>query len=236
MSTTPAESKPSASQAETTLAVSDDMTAVETGWVAMRGVAPAVAGSAARAEALSRFAELPAVARPLFRTLALAAKPLNYVGSADGLATIHGARVGFGALASVATGFEQYEASTAHTKTFKDLDAAVGGSVDFVFGMALPVTALIDGVLNFALPKIAPNIKAESGGFISGNLATAVRGAVALTEGVVTGDFGAAKEFGAKAAAGDYGLLFKGGSAACSKLADEASHLQLKTWLTRSQP
>lgn len=215
---------------DTKLAVSDELTAAETaGWTARH--APQVLNAVTHVEAVSRFAELHSAAKPLLRALSLVAKNLSDVKVAKSLEI---ARYGFGALASVATGYEQYKVSTAKTDTFRDIDAVVGGCVDFVFGALMPVTALIDGTLNFVLPKIAPDIKVKSGGFISGNLATAVRGAVAYLEGAATGDYGAAELFQKKAEKGEYGVVFQGGFAAAQRLAKLVRGSRFDSWLKPS--
>ena len=153
--------------------------------------------------------------------------------SQDGvLKTFDRLRYGFGALASLATGYEQYQISPMKTDTFRNIDAGVAGAVDFAFGVTLPIIALLDGILNFALPKIAPDIKVKSGGFISGNLASLVRGGVALLEGVCTGDYGAAKTFASKARSGECGVLFEGGVKMFDALAKMVRTQPNESWLT----
>lgn len=215
---------------DTKLAVSDELTAAETaGWTARH--APQVLNAVAHVEAVSRFAELHSAAKPVLRGLSLVGKQLSDVKLAKSFEV---ARYGFGALASIATGYEQYKVSTTKTDAFRDIDAVVGGCVDFVFGVLMPVTALIDGTLNFVLPKIAPDIKVKSGGFISGNLATAVRGAVAYLEGVATGDFGAAELFQKRAEKGEYGVVFQHGFAAAHRLGKLVRESRFNSWLTPS--
>ncbi len=215
---------------QTKLALSDELTAAETGgWTARH--APQVLNAVAHVEAVSRFAELHAGLKPLLRGVSLVAKHLSDVKVAKSLEL---ARYGFGALASIATGYEQYKASTTTTDSFRDVDAVVGGTVDFLFGVALPVTALIDGVLNFVLPKLAPDIKTKSGGFISGNLSTAVRGAVALLEGAATGDYRGARAFQKKADQGEYGVVFQGGFAAARRLTKLVRESRFTSWLAPS--
>jgi hypothetical protein len=121
-----------------------------------------------------------------------------------------GARATFGMLASIATGVEQYALTTAQTRTGKIVDAALGGAVDMVFGMVLPEVALLDGALNFLLPKLAPHVKQQAGQFVSGSLGTAVRGAVTVVEAVLTGNYKGVHDFDARAKSGEYGIVFKG--------------------------
>jgi hypothetical protein len=210
---TPAPLGQAPAAADHKLARSDKLTAAETaGWFAER-----VMSSAGHLEALARFSRESTVIRPVLRLLFAGASTVtkNQLLKGTGIA-----RFGFGALASIATGVEQYSASTARTSAGRKVDAVLAGAVDFLFGVAMPVTALVDGALNFALPLIAPDIKKKSGGFISGNLATAVRGAVALTEGVFTGDYRGIREFKQQAASGEYGVLFQGLANAEKKLSD----------------
>lgn len=197
------------------LAASDELTAAETGGWFSRYAAHGLT-DITHVEGVTRFVELHAATKPALRALSLVAKTIS---EAKFLRVMEGFRYGFGALASLATGYEQYKASPMTTVLFRDADAGLAGAVDFAFGVSMPIVALIDGVLNFALPKVAPNIKVASGGFISGNLATAVRGLVAVAEGYGTGQFSAAKAFAKKATDGDYGVIFEGGAALCGKIA-----------------
>ena len=212
------------------LANSDKLTAAETGgWTARH--APTVIEAVTHVEAVSRFAELHSAIKPGLRALSLVSKLLSESHVAK---TLEVARYGFGALASVATGYEQYKGSPAKGEIFKGIDAAIGGSTDFVFGVMFPVAALIDGMLNFALPKMAPELKVRAGGFLSGNLQSAIHGAVALAEGVVTGDYGAAKAFQKKAEDGELGMFFEGGFALAKKLTKAMQNTSFSAWLEPS--
>jgi hypothetical protein len=213
------------------LATSDKLTAAETGgWTAKH--APTVLDAMTHAETVARFAELHGAIKPGLRALSLVSKLL---GERHVAKTLEAARYGFGALASLATGYEQYRGSPAKREAFKDLDAVIGGSTDFVFGIACPVAALIDGVLNFALPKAAPELKVRAGGFLSGNLQSVIHGAVALAEGVVTGDFVAVKGFAIKAERGELGVFFEGGFALARVMTKAVARLSFSTWLAPSQ-
>ncbi len=197
------------------LAVSDELTAAETGGWFSRYAGHGLT-DVTHVEHVTRLVELHAATKPVLRALSVVAKSIS---DAKFLRVMEGFRYGFGALASVATGYEQYKASPMKTVLFRDVDAGLAGAVDFAFGVAMPIVALVDGILNFALPKIAPGIKVASGGFISGNLASAVRGLVALAEGYATGDFSAASAFAKKAQSGDFGAIFEGGAALCGQVA-----------------